>query len=824
MKTTTPVLICVVLLSAGCGDAAPDGSEDHAGFRALEDGLLLHWTFEDRSGNQILDVSGNARHGTLQGGGSFISSPVGEAVSLDGVDDWVSFVGPRDPALYGGIDGNFTISARVRVADVGRYNTMCYGCGPFSAMYVGTPIYGARSMSGLLNKANNGTLWPWTSQALSADTWVDLTMVVDGGVKARYYRDCAFDLELTNANIGLKNYNSSSLGRGTNASTWFDGEVDELRIWDRALTELEIAEICPPVSVCDGPIHVDVDAADGGDGLTWATAFDDLQVALDTAAEQECTDPEFWVAEGTYAPDPAAPVATISQPVSIYGGFAGTETALDQRDVDLHTTRLGDDGWDARVVVIVEEAFTDGQLVVDGFTITDSDNGAIVVSGWVDATPEPAISFRNLVITDNSATLGAGILANTASAKFEIVDSHFEGNIASEAGAAIYHGDVQWHVDGTSFIANSSPGGTIREVWEAGLSHFGSLTITDSVMSNNVGGAFHGATITATNTEFSGNTALYGGAIRISEQRVRATDCQFINNTATNYGGAIYIDDDKHPLHGGGGTHQLIDSSFTGNTAKWGGAFYLKYDPIARIEIEGGEFVNNTATIGGGGALLLPESDTTIEGTLFADNTAAFGGAIHIDNLDGLAPTDVSISGSRFIANEATVSGGGGILAEESISVVDSEFVANIAKTAGGGVFGRGTYVSLTFANNLAPTGKALFAPAGAPMTLRNVVSWPDNVVAPSMVLDHTCMPAVLQAFTSMGHVVLAADPFAPADLDLDGRTEFYLNPSSPCDDIGGTVVEFDWAAETTQASQCTDVTPVDAGVHYTPLSAVGPC
>jgi predicted outer membrane repeat protein len=819
---TTPVLVCVALLSVGCGDAALDETQDFAEFRALEDGLLLHWTFEDRSGNQVLDVSGNNRHGTLQGGGTFVSSPVGEAVSLDGVDDWVSLVGPRDPALYGGITGNFTISARVRVGNVGKYNTLCYGCGPFATMYVGTPIYGARSMSGLFNKTTSGVLWPWTTQSLSNDTWVDVTMVVEGGVKARHYLDCAYDSEFANVNIGLKNYGSSSFGRGANASAWFDGEVDELRIWDRALTDAEIASICPPApGLCDAPIKVDVDAALGGDGLSWATAFNNLQVALDAAAEAECTDPEFWVAEGTYAPDPAQPVAAITQPVSLYGGFAGTETLLAERDVVAHPTRLGADGWDARVVVLETGALEEGQLLVlDGFTISGSDAGAIEVQNtllepWGSLTA----SFRNLVITDNSAVKGAGFSV-FGFGRFEIVDSHVEGNVASEAGAAIWHDNVWWDIEGSSFIANNSPGATISQYWEFGMSHGGYHQLTDCVMSNNVGGVFRGPSLSATDTEFSGNTATYGGALRITEGGLSTTNCQFIGNTATNYGGAIYFDNADIE------SHQLVDTEFSNNTAKWGGAIYLVYFGFWKVslDIEGGEFVNNTATLGGGGAIFMQESNTTIAGTVFADNTAAFGGAIHVDNADSLSPTNVAISGSRFIANEATGSGGGGILLEEPITVTDSEFVANTAATGGGGVFGRANLVGVTFANNLAPSGKALYAPAGGTMTLRNVVAWPDNLVAANMHLDRTCIPKVWQAFTSDGHVVLVANPFDAADLDLDGRTEFYLDPSSACVDIGGTVSEFDWASETTQASQCTDVTPVDAGIHYTPLSAAGPC
>ena len=47
--------------------------------------------------------------------------------------------------------------------------------------------------------------------------------------------------------------------------------------------------------------HVDDDAAPGGDGTTWATAFTDLQFAL-TEADQSIGDDILKVAQGTYKP------------------------------------------------------------------------------------------------------------------------------------------------------------------------------------------------------------------------------------------------------------------------------------------------------------------------------------------------------------------------------------------------------------------------------------------------------------------------------------------------------------------------------------------
>ncbi|MDX1421056.1 MAG: hypothetical protein R3181_13910, partial [Rubricoccaceae bacterium] len=69
-------------------------------------------------------------------------------------------------------------------------------------------------------------------------------------------------------------------------------------------------------------LHVDADAAPGGDGASWATAFDDLQDALAVAAPGD----EVWVAEGTYKPtDTGDRTATfaLASGVALYGGFDG---------------------------------------------------------------------------------------------------------------------------------------------------------------------------------------------------------------------------------------------------------------------------------------------------------------------------------------------------------------------------------------------------------------------------------------------------------------------------------------------------------------------
>ena len=90
-------------------------------------------------------------------------------------------------------------------------------------------------------------------------------------------------------------------------------------------------------------IYVDSSAVAGGNGSSWATAYNDLQIALDSAQFGD----SIWVATGTYKPSKkAADTNSIGEVtidkdmafvlkagVSIFGGFSGVETSLNQREI-----------------------------------------------------------------------------------------------------------------------------------------------------------------------------------------------------------------------------------------------------------------------------------------------------------------------------------------------------------------------------------------------------------------------------------------------------------------------------------------------------------
>jgi predicted outer membrane repeat protein len=712
----------------------------------LAEGLEMHWTFEDRTGNQILDVSGKGRTGTVVGGGSFVASPKGEALSLDGIDDKVTFIGPRALALYGGAQGDFTFSTRVRVPNVGKYNTLCSGCGPFSTMYVGDPAPGARVMSALWNLDTAATAWAASSSMLANDEWTEVTLVVEGGVAARTYQDCSLDSTLAGIDVGLRDPGFSVLGQGSVANRWYQGEVDELRVWNRALPDDEIALICARTELCDGePVYVYVDAPAGGDGLSWATAFANLQDAID--ASVACTSPQLWLAEGQYAPASSTlPVANIEHEVAIYGGFAGNEVLLSERDLAAHPVRLGAEGWLNRVVEIDDDVDDNPFTLVrlDGLTISGSAEGAIQVEGGGFGPDE--VILENVTITDNVAISGGGLYTDTADVTVTIRNSSFERNHAGE-----------------EFLA-------------------------------------------------------HGGAIYARSTSLVIEDSSFVDNTA-GQGGVIFFQDD--PAEG----HHITDTIFRGNAAAWGGALYIANSPsYIDVTIQGGEFDSNLAE-GGGGAIYTEESSCSFDSVVFTNNTANVGGAIWLSDWL-LVPNDkLEISNCRFIANRALKGNGGALrLQEVGTRVVNTEFIANQASTVGGAVFGRGEFTSSTFANNIAGSGSALYAPAGADMTMQHCVVYPDTIFGTNIHGPYSCTKS--NTLLDVPKILLTnVTPFESADLDLDGLTEWYLDPDGPCVGLAnGVIDDFEWMSSTVEQSQCTDAGWPEPGMHYPPQAAVGAC
>lgn len=93
---------------------------------------------------------------------------------------------------------------------------------------------------------------------------------------------------------------------------------------------------------CQTTYYVAADATGNDNGTNWEDAFSDLQDALAITQAGDT----IWVAEGNYYPTNGTDRYVsfhIPSGVRLFGGFAGTEQDLVERELELHPTILSGD-------------------------------------------------------------------------------------------------------------------------------------------------------------------------------------------------------------------------------------------------------------------------------------------------------------------------------------------------------------------------------------------------------------------------------------------------------------------------------------------------
>jgi len=207
------------------------------------------------------------------------------------------------------------------------------------------------------------------------------------------------------------------------------------------------------------PIYVNLAATGANNGTTWANAYTDLQTAINAAGAGA----QIWVKAGTYRPtsyldpkvtnDPRSRSFILKGGVSVLGGFAGTETQLDQRDVESNPTVLSGDFNRNDSATWPPVVGNDGNIGSGDFTRSEN---AYHVVGALSQTTAPILdgftitggnanntSYRQ---PNNRFPIPAGIpLHMNASAlalvnsDFVLRNSHITKNVGKSASAGFYN-------------------------------------------------------------------------------------------------------------------------------------------------------------------------------------------------------------------------------------------------------------------------------------------------------------------------------------------------------------------------------------------------
>ena len=250
-----------------------------------------------------------------------------------------------------------------------------------------------------------------------------------------------------------------------------------------------------------------------GDGSSWSNAYGDLTAALKQAKAGD----QVWVAKGTYAPSASGDRNAsfdIKDGVQVFGGFAGTESKLQDRKMAENLTvlsgEIGAPGMADNAYNVVTMKNTGDRTILDGFTITKGNASSNMGEG-------------------SKTRCGGGLYIDgeKGSAKPSIRNCQFLANMGRD-GAAVYNngrnGESSPSFANCSFKNN-----------EAGLD--GGALYNDGRLNGK-------SNPMLTNCVFERNMGTYGGAICNATEsgacNLTLSNCSFTENAAYLRGGAVF--------------------------------------------------------------------------------------------------------------------------------------------------------------------------------------------------------------------------------------------------------------------------------------------
>ena len=480
-------------------------------------------------------------------------------------------------------------------------------------------------------------------------------------------------------------------------------------------------------------VFVNGSAAGANDGSSWADAYTELQDGLDNVA----MDGEVWVAAGTYKPGEAAPAVTntytFPHNLKLYGGFAGTETMLSERDPAANITLLSGDlagndtpgsfgtNRDDNVLHIMTlDTFITAATVISGFTFSgghtldasgsgnDRRGGAILSYG--------AITLSDCIIRDNYGWFGSVYPRGEYSAGTAIMNCQFDGNSGGNGCGLYFAGTANGTVSNCVFTDNSGA--------QRGAAIYVNNSTLDidlcSFISNDAetstGGAIHVRsgdpnTVTIDNSEFVGNTATWGGAVNTYNETSLTIikNSSFRDNVSVNRAGAIYM--------GFKARTEIENCEFLGNlTEGTGGAISAQNDTTS-CQIVGSMFKNNgpsnDETISGAGVGMFGGIFLDIDECFFEGNIADFGGAVSFSE-DSADVATFNLTNSIIQVNLVTTQAGGVNVGGVETLIENCLFTNNVNTGVAGGAVSvnsggiRPTNVKIvntTMVENSAPLG-----------------------------------------------------------------------------------------------------------------------
>jgi hypothetical protein len=212
--------------------------------------LVLFLPFEEGSGKTTQDLSGNENHGEILGGVNWINGRIGNALEFDGKDGYVEV--PDDDSLdfTEAITVEFWVKPNADWAGGNWHGLVLKGnmgpeaLGAFAPnffLFQTHPQDGANQIEWVYSHASNDNDFLPSQSALNVGTWYHIAGVIDtADGKWAIYIDGELDSEKDIPNEPLQPDDKKLWI--ANGWAFFNGAIDEVAVYNKALTQLEIKD------------------------------------------------------------------------------------------------------------------------------------------------------------------------------------------------------------------------------------------------------------------------------------------------------------------------------------------------------------------------------------------------------------------------------------------------------------------------------------------------------------------------------------------------------------------------------------------------------
>lgn len=278
--------------------------------------LLLHYDFDETSGSIARDSSGHGNHGTYVRTPEFGTGVDGGSFKMSGDSATSPYVKIPNGVLKGA--DSVTVSTYAKWKGGSSFQWL-FGLGPDSDKYLfATPSNGGSSLYSAITKASWSAESKLTGSQLTPGEWRHVTVTLDGATGTMVLYVDGVEAARTTTGVkpselydSAKDY-SGYIGRSLySADPYFGGEVDDFRVYGRALSAAEVMELSGNTAGIARATHpaLKVDAL-------LDNANSKITLPLKEGTDLTALAPEFTLAHGAAISPASGSVHDFSKPVT----------------------------------------------------------------------------------------------------------------------------------------------------------------------------------------------------------------------------------------------------------------------------------------------------------------------------------------------------------------------------------------------------------------------------------------------------------------------------------------------------------------------------